>query len=36
MKNNKNKQNMVTLWTYECLWIDIEVDTQSQMELEGL
>ena len=36
MKNNKNKQNLVVLWTYECVWIDIEVDLQSQKKLEGL
>ena len=29
MKNNKNKQNLVTLWTYKCVWIDVEVDPQS-------
>jgi len=34
MKNIKNKQNLVTLWTYECAWIDVEVDLQSQTELE--
>jgi len=36
MRNNKNKQNLVTLWTYESIWIDIEVDPQSQTEVEGL
>ena len=36
MKNNKNKQNLVVLWTYECEWIDVEVDPQSQMKLKGL
>ena len=35
MKNNKNKQNLVVLWTYECGWTDVEVDPQSYMELEG-
>jgi len=35
MKNNKNMQNIVTLWTYKYVWIDIEVDSQSQMELGG-
>jgi hypothetical protein len=28
-------QNIVTLWTYKYVWIDIEVDSQSQMELGG-
>ena len=36
MKNNKNKKNLVVLWTYECVWIDVEVDPQSQKKLEGL
>ena len=36
MKNNKNKQNLVVLWTYECGWTDVEVDPQSQMKFEGL
>jgi hypothetical protein len=36
MKNNKNKQNLATLWTYECIWIDVEVDPQSHIKLEGL
>ena len=36
MKNNKNKQSLVVLWTYECVWIDVEVDSQSQTKLEGL
>jgi hypothetical protein len=36
MKNNKNKQNLVVLWTYEYGWTDVEVDPQSQMKLEGL
>ena len=36
MKNNKNKQNLVVLWTYECGWTDMEVDPQSQMKLEGV
>jgi hypothetical protein len=36
MKNNKNKQNLVVLWTYECEWTDVEVDPQSQMKFEGL
>ena len=36
MKNNKNKQNLVVLWTYEYGWTDGEVDPQSQMKLEGL
>ena len=36
MKNNKNKQNLVVFWTYECEWIDVEVDPQSQMKLMGL
>ena len=36
MKNNKNRQDLVTLWTYKCIWIDVEVDPQSQKELEGL
>ena len=35
MKNNKNKKNLVTLWTYECIWIDVEVDSQYQTELKG-
>ena len=33
MKNNKNKQSLVTLWTYKCMWIDVEADLQSQTEL---
>ena len=36
MKNNNNKQNLVVLWTYEYGWIDVEVDPQSQIKLEGL
>lgn len=32
----KNEQNLVVLWTYEYVWIDVEVDPQSQMKLEGL
>lgn len=36
MKNNKNKQNLVVLWTYEYGWTDEEVDPQSQMKLEGV
>jgi len=36
MKNNKNKQNLVVLWTYKCEWTDVDVDPQSQMKLEGL
>jgi len=28
-------QNLGTLWIYEHLWIHIEVDPQSQIELEG-
>jgi len=36
MKNNKNKQILVVLLTYECEWTNIEVDPQSQMKLEGL
>ena len=36
MKNNKNEQNLVVLWTYECGWTDVEVDPQSQMKLKGL
>lgn len=36
MKNNKNRQNIVTLWTSQCVWIDVEVDPRSQTELEGL
>jgi hypothetical protein len=36
MKNNKNKQNLVVLWTYEYGWTDVEVDPQSQMKLKGL
>ena len=35
MKNNKNKQILVNLWTYECVWIAVKVDPQSQTELEG-
>ena len=35
MKNNKNRQILVILWTYKRMWIDIEVDLQSQMGLEG-
>jgi len=31
----KNKNNLVTLWTYECVWIDVEVEPQSYTELEG-
>ena len=26
MKNNKNKQNLVALWTYKYVWIDADVD----------
>jgi len=36
MKNNKNKQNLVVLWTWEFGWTDVKVDPQSQMKLEGL
>jgi len=36
MKNNKNKQNMVVLCTYECGCTDVEVYPQSHMKLEGL
>jgi hypothetical protein len=36
MKNKKNKQNLVALWTYECVWIDIEMDPQSQMKFKGV
>jgi len=36
MKNNKNKQNLVVLWTYECGWNNVEVDPQSYMKFEGL
>jgi hypothetical protein len=36
MKNNKNKQNLVVLWTYKCVWIDVEVDPHSQTKLGGL
>ena len=25
IKNNKNKENLVTLQTYEYIWIDVEV-----------
>jgi hypothetical protein len=35
-KNNKKKQNLVVLWTYKCILIDLEVDPQSQTKLEGL
>jgi hypothetical protein len=35
MKNNKNIQNIVTLWTYKYVRIDIEMDPQSQMEFGG-
>jgi hypothetical protein len=28
-------QDLVTLWTYKCIWIDVEVDPQSRKELEG-
>jgi hypothetical protein len=34
MNNNKNKQKLVALWTYECMWIDVEVDPQSQTKFE--
>jgi hypothetical protein len=36
MKNNKNRQNLVVLWTYNCVWIEVEVDPQSKKKLEGL
>jgi hypothetical protein len=36
MKNDKNKQNLIVLWTYEFIWIDVEVDPQSQTKLGGL
>jgi len=36
IKNDKNKQNLVILWTYEFVWIDVEVDPQSQTKLGGL
>jgi len=29
IKNNKNKKNLVTLWTYKYVWIDVEVHSQS-------
>jgi len=29
IKNNKNKKNLVTLWTYEYVGIDVEVHSQS-------
>ena len=35
MKNNKYKQNLVTLWTYKCVRINVKIDPQSQMELKG-
>jgi hypothetical protein len=28
-------QDLVTLWTYKCIWIDVEVDPQSRKEFEG-
>jgi len=34
MKNNKNNQNLVTLWTYKCVRIDVNIDPQSQTELK--
>ena len=34
MKNNKNKQNLITLQAYECVWIDVKIDPQSQMKFE--
>lgn len=30
MKDNKNQQNLATLWAYEFTWINIDVDPQSQ------
>jgi hypothetical protein len=36
MKNNKKKQILVVLWTYKYVWIDVEVDPQSQTKLGGL
>ena len=34
--NNKNKQILVVLWMYKCIWIDVKVDPQSQMKFKGL
>ena len=34
MNNNKNKQNLVALWTYKYVWIDVEVNPQSKMKFE--
>jgi hypothetical protein len=36
MKNNKNKQNLVALWTYKYIWIDVNMDPQSYTKLERL
>jgi len=32
----KNKQNLVVLWTYEYVWIDVEVYPQSHIKFERL